>query len=228
MLSYAKGMGWKVGLCNVLVEGTSDTGLFLKAVEMHKKATGEDLLRDGLMIVCSGQQERGGARGVVNALTVMRALARQVLTPRGIQKYRFVGLVDDDEAGRRAIKGLRTVDASALEYRDIFRLRPEMVCNGRTDPPMLARRFEQLNSGYGQMRWELEDLLSISFVEIFLEEQPSALVRRKEMVGRVHWELTHDGKHRLHKFIDEYANLSDLKGVVNVIRSLRFCLGLSP
>ena len=227
VLLYAKGTGWDISLYNVLVEGITDRNLLMKAVALYQTENGENLLRDGLSFVCSGKGDLGGASGVARELTVMRALSRHILTSRGFQKYRFVGLVDDDEAGRRAVKGMRATDASAQEYRDIFRLRPEMVCSGNADVGTLAQAFNRLNSSYRNLRWEIEDLLEIEFIKAFLDENPMALIRKQEMYGKVHWEFTYDGKHQLHRFIHEHAMVNDLKQVVDLIHSLRFCLGLS-
>lgn len=225
--AYAKGLNWEISHCNVLVEGETDRRLLTMAGRLHREETGEELFGESLAIICSGYGAAGGTRGVVRELTVTRALSAQVLDGRGRQKYRFVGLVDNDRAGRQAIKGARAADASVREYRDIFRLRPRLARSGSTDAGALERTFERLNERYRQLEWEIEDLVASDFVDAFVGENPLAL-KRKDMAGdQVHREWTTDGKRELHRFIREHALVGDLAGVVELVRSLRFCLGVA-
>ena len=215
-----------MGSYNVLVEGTSDYEIFSVAAQKHLVATGEDLFRNGLRIVCAGHLREGGTHGVVRELTVTRSLEKHALSSRGLRRYRFVALVDDDAAGRQAISRAQYADASVLEYRDIFRLRPEMICWGDRDLEKLRVEFERRNRIYKGLDWELEDLLGVGFVEAFCRNSSGVLRDKQEVSGRVHWEMTRKGKREIRKFVRDNAEVRDLEGVVCAIRSLRFCLGL--
>ena len=120
----------------------------------------------------------------------------------------------------------RQIDASMREYRGLFRLRPVMPTQGNLDPKTLQRSFERLNEMFGNMFWEIEDLLPTGFVETFLDECPSALIGRKEVQGKVHWSLTKEGKARLHRFVRTHAVYDDLSAALVAIRSIRFLLNL--
>ena len=134
-------------------------------------------------------------------------------------------MVDDDAAGRQAISRAQYADASVLEYRDIFRLSPKMVCWGNRGLEDLRVEFEKRNSAYKGLDWELEDMLRVGFVEAFCRKSSGVLRDKQEVSGRVHWEMTRKGKREIRKYIRDNAEADDLEGVVCAIRSLRFCLG---
>jgi hypothetical protein len=117
--------------------------------------------RDGRR--CSPGGDAGGVDGVVRLLNGFRFMAPSCLLPNGRQKYRFVGLFDDDRAGREAVRRARELDKSAIEYRDVFRMRPVMPLHTDRDPSSLQKRFEAENLPYRGIDWELEDLLPESF-----------------------------------------------------------------
>lgn len=225
--TYARHKGWEIGSCNVLVEGMTDYELLSVAAERHRTDTGEDLLSDGLRFLYAGYRHEGGTHGVVRELTVTRSLAKYSLTPQGTPQYRFVGLVDNDAAGRQAIENARVADASVVEFRDILRIRPNMICGvGSVELEHLRTEFERRNGAFEELDWELEDLLEVGFVEAFCAQMPGSLLEKQAVAGRVHWELTRKGKRELNRFAKDGATLEDLKGVICTIRSLRFCLGL--
>lgn len=225
--TYGRYKGWEIGSCNVLVEGVTDYELLSVAAERHLTGTGEDLRSGGLRFLHAGYRHEGGTHGVVRELTVARSLAKYALTPRGSPQYRFVGLVDDDAAGRQAIQNARIADASVVEFRDILRIRPRMVCGaGEVELAYLHTEFERINVAFEGLDWELEDLLDVGFVEAFCAQLPGSLLEKHEVAGCVHWELSRKGKRELNQFAKDAATLKDLRGVIDTIRSLRFCLGL--
>ena len=223
---YGAAFGWELGRRTVLVEGTTDADLFQLAGRLEKERTGEDLFAGGLTIVAAGQGDQGGARAVARELHGLRCVSRTALRANGRPKYRFIGLLDNDDAGRRAIGAARSVDRSVLEYRDLFRLRPVMPRTGNPDPKALERAFLGLNQAFVKLDWEVEDLLSVELVRSFAEDWPSAVARRTEITGRVHCDYTPDGKARFHRYVREYGMGQDVVGIVEVIRALRFYFGL--
>ncbi|HTU45818.1 MAG TPA: hypothetical protein VMF91_12190 [Bryobacteraceae bacterium] len=224
--TYARSMGWDIRARTVLVEGTTDVALFELAARTERKDAGVDLFANGLAIIAAGEGDQGGTRGVIRELNALRCLARASLMPNGRPRYRFVGLFDNDHAGRQAISGARVVDTSILEYKDVFRLRPVMPCSGNLDPKTLEKAFDHVNAEFVGLDWALEDLLPVEFLDAFRADFPTAIRRRCQKSGKTHWEFTPDGKARLHRYIRNHSMRADLLAVIDVVRALRFYLGL--
>jgi len=101
-----------------------------------------------------------------------------------------------------------------------------MPLTGTLDPGAMQKAFERENMPYKGMEWEAEDLLANDFYEAFLSEQPGALVKSASLAGKIHRDLTADGKARLHRFVRQNAIHKDISGVVEVLKTLRCYLGL--
>ena len=223
---YARTHDWILRPRTVIVEGTSDVSIVERAARLEFAASGIDLLGNELSFIAAGDRERGGTRGVCRELLCLRGLARTLLLPNGRPKYRFVGLFDNDKAGIEAVRGIRNLDASILEYKDVFRLRPIMPMRGNLDPRTLKATFERVNLDFKGLEWEMEDLVSDEFVKAFVSDYPNLGIHSIVKGNKVHWVLTHDGKARLHRYLAQHAIRCDLEGVVDAIRALRFYLGL--
>ena len=156
---YAMYLGFVIRPRTVLVEGTTDVDLFQLAAHLERRATGIELLGGDLAFVAAGERERGGTRGVIRELVCLRGLGRASLLQNGRPRYRFIGLFDNDKAGKLAVKAARELDSTILEYKDVFRLWPVMPLSGNLDPTSLKKTFEQANSNFKGLDWELEDLL---------------------------------------------------------------------
>ena len=223
---YGRSLGWKLRPRTILVEGTTDVDFFRLAGRLEREETGIDLFGDELTVIAAGEREQGGALGVCRELICLRGIARTNLLRNGRPRYRFIGLFDNDKAGRETVKVIRRLDASILEYKDVFRLMPIMPKEGNLDPKTLERTSQRLNAGYNGLDWEVEDLLSHEFIDAFVVDYPYAV---RQSIGRsdvIHREFTPDGKARLHRYVRENAMHVDLKGVVQAIRALRFYLRL--
>jgi hypothetical protein len=223
---YGMAVGLHVRSRTILVEGTTDADFFQMAAHMEKEATKLDLLGNDLAILAAGEGDDGGARGVIRRLVPLREIAKTYLLPNGRPQYRFVGVLDNDAAGRGAVHQAHGFDHSILEYKDLFRLCPVMPLAGSLDPGDLQRTFERENASYKNLDWEIEDLLAGDFVGAFLTEFPPAVRSSTEINGKVHRDLTTDGKARLHRFVKKHAIHKDLVGVIEVLKALRYYLGL--
>jgi hypothetical protein len=223
---YAMGLGLAIRNRTILVEGTTDAELFQLAARLEREATGIDLLGADLAIVAAGSGDLGGTRGVIRELVCLRGLARVCLSQNGRPRYRFVGLFDNDKAGRQAVKAIRDFDNSILEYKDVFRLWPVMPLSNNLDPGSMQKTFERENACYKGMEWELEDLLTQGFVDVFQAECPGAIMRTASVADKLHRELTADGKARFHRFVKHHAIRSDLTRIVDALKALRLYLGL--
>jgi hypothetical protein len=223
---YAKSLGMKIAERTILVEGTSDVGLFEMAALAEQNAVGVNLLGPSLAIVAAGEGDRGGTSGVIREFICFRGLARTLLLPNGKPRYRFVALFDNDRAGRQAVKALREVDTSILEYKDVFRLWPVMPVPVSLDPVGMQKAFERENTLYKGIEWELEDLFAHDFIKDFLSECSNAVVNSVSVEGKTHFRLTYDEKAKLHRFARHNAIRDDLKGVIEVLKALRFYLNI--
>lgn len=223
---HGLGLGLALRPRTVFVEGTSDEDLFRMAARLEKQKNGIDLTGDGLVVLAAGIAHGGGVDGVVRLLNGFRFMAPSCLLQNGSQKYRFVGLFDDDRAGREAVKRARELDKSAIEYRDVFRMRPVMPLHTDRDPTSLQNRFEAENHPFKGLDWELEDMLPESFHEAFVQSYPDAIAKVTKIGGMTHRDLTRDGKAKFHRFIKENALHADLQGLIATIRALRFYLGM--
>jgi hypothetical protein len=223
---YGLASGLAVRPRTILVEGTTDADLFQLAARLEGEASGLDLLGADLAIAAAGMGDAGGTQGVIRELVALRALARICLLPNGRPRYRFIGLFDNDKAGRQAVRAAHDLDRSIIEYKDVFRLWPVMPLSSNLDPGALQRAFEKENGGLKGLEWELEDMLPNEFYDSFLSECPGAVFRSATADGKVHRDLTPDGKARFHWFIRQHAIRRDLTGVVQVLGALRVYLGL--
>jgi hypothetical protein len=223
---YGMALGFAVRPRTVLVEGTTDVEVFQLAARLEREKTGINLLGVDLAIVAAGERDRGGTQGVIRELVALRGMARTCLLQNGRPRYRFIGLFDNDTAGKEAVKMARYIDTSILEYKDVFRLWPVMPLPGNLDPGTVRRIFERENVDYKTLEWELEDLLQEEFIDAFLSEYPGAVVRSRCIGSKVHRDLTPDGKARLHRFIKQHAVRADLGAVIEVLKAIRFYLNL--
>ena len=227
IVDYGKALGWNLRRRTVLVEGTTDVALFELAAHLEWEKNSTKLLEPDLAIVAAGERQLGGAQGVTRQLITLSCLARTNLMPNGRPRFRFIGLFDNDNAGRNAVRGVRIFDNSIREYKDVFRLRPVMPTGCDRDPTTLAQTFERLNMNYKGLDWELEDLVSPHFLRKFLTQYPSAVYRTQREGDKVHRDLTPDGKARFHRYIKHNAKWEDLVPVIDAIKALRYYLYLS-
>ncbi|WP_162599090.1 hypothetical protein [Pseudomonas aeruginosa] len=147
--SYAGKLGMQIKRRNVLVEGTSDVALIHLVGQLEKQRSGLDFLED-LAFLAAGEREQGGVDGLLRELITFRSLGRNVMDANGKQIYRFVGLFDNDHAGRRAIATAKSV-GGLLEYRDVFRLMPIMPLPGNLDQKqskLHLKRIMNLTGGW--------------------------------------------------------------------------------
>lgn len=220
---YSESLGFVVRARTIIVEGNTDVALFELASRLEFNTTGVRLLDESLAVVSAGTGDAGGTNGVIRTLIALREMARVCLLPDGRPKYRFVGLFDNDGAGRQAVGHVQTLDTSILEYKDVFRLRPVMPRNGNLDHKALRASFEKENSVYAACDWELEDFLTTDLIDAFLSEFPTAVTRTVRIGGeRSHRDFSRDGKARLHRFVRENALREDVAGVAEVLRALRY------
>jgi hypothetical protein len=218
---FAATLGWNIRECNVIVEGTSDVTLFWLAAALHHERHNIAILGDRIAILAAGKGNDGGVDGVNRRLNAARQIADADRGPDGALRYRFIGLYDNDRAGRRAVDNACDFDRRLVRCADLFLLHPVMPLAQGADHGTLRRRFETENLKYKGLDWEIEDLVSQRLLLEFSKSEPNAVNGVTEIGGREHWEFTRDGKQKLLQFVEKQAKLEDLAEIVKAICALR-------
>lgn len=226
LAAYAKFKGYSARSRIILLEGTSDADLFLLTSELFRKKTGIDLLKD-IAFVPAGEKHNGGVRGVIRELLVLHAVATTVLDSSGRLRYRIAALFDNDSAGRYALRSAPQFDIRLTEFKEMFLLRPMMPLTNNCDPNAIRSLVENANAPYRNLDWELEDLFPLSFLRAFDAEHVGAVKSTADVGDRTHRELTSDGKAQFHHFVKQNALLTDLSGLVEIMRAMRSYVGLA-
>jgi hypothetical protein len=218
--SFAATIGWRICECNVIVEGTSDVELLWLAAALYYRKYNTAVLGDRISIVPAGKGDDGGVDGVNRRLNAMRQMADADRGPDGSLRHRFIGLYDNDHAGRLAVQNACKFDRRLRLYGDLFLLHPIMPLASGANHAVLRRRFETDNGPFKGLDWEVEDLLSERILSAFCQTESAAVLEIHERTGRKHREFTQPGKHHLREFVKRHAVLEDVIEIVKLIRAL--------
>jgi hypothetical protein len=205
----------------VIVEGSSDVGLFWLTAALYYERHGTHILGDQLSVLAAGLGNDGGVDGVNRRLNAARQIADADRGPDGGRRFQFVGLYDNDHAGRRAIEAACSFDPRLRLYNDLFLLHPVMPLANGVGYAELKRLFATQNAPFKDLDWEIEDCISERILTEFDKTEPRAILRTHECAGRKHYELRREGKFRLHEYAKKQADLEDMVEVVKLIRALR-------
>lgn len=218
-------MGWNLARNNVIVEGASDVAYLTRASELHALEQGRPLLDSDLAVIAAGRGDDGGVDGVNRRLSFFRQLVENDGEVVGATRRRFVGLFDNDMAGRGAFVVASRFDRRVEPYVDVFLLHPVMPFF----PVGLDRAMEiaRVNRPFGRIDWEIEDLCSERILEIFKTQHRDGVLAEVRSGGHTHRELNPQAKPRLKQIFMEEANFADAAGFVELLRMLRVYLGLS-
>jgi hypothetical protein len=223
---FAKQVGWTLSLTNVIVEGTSDAALFRRASELHNRTFGVPIIDGSFRICAAGRGDDGGVEGVNRMLVTAYQLAAADRHPNGRPRYRFVGLLDNDPAGRRGIRRLTSFTSRIQEAQDIFLLYPDMpLCDGR-GMPHVRQRLRQLRDSFGDSRFEIEDLMAPSFLTRFEQSTPDAIIKKEPLGPRFHYHFSERGKVAFRKHALSEGSAEDYAGFFAVAKALRSYLGV--
>jgi hypothetical protein len=217
---YAATLGWKISQCNVIVEGTSDVRLLWCASALYYERHQVSLLGNRLAVLAAGKGDDGGVDGLNRRLNAIRQIADADRGADGSLRFRFIGLYDNDRAGRRAVESACDFDRRLRPYGDLFLLHPVMPLASGVDYAALRRKFDAENASFKGLDWEIEDLVSERLLLRFEDENPAAILDEFVVGGRKHREFTRDGKRLLVEFVSTNAALEDLVEMVRLIRSL--------
>lgn len=195
------------------------------ARDLWQRESNHDLFADGFAVFEAGLKDDGGVQGVVRELQTLRQMASQdaagLMTER-----RFVGLFDNDDAGRKHVHMLCELDFRVKRYQDVFLLHPVMPPSNGALGPDLQRRVEAQNRSCSGLDWEIEDFLPEDLMGGFRHACPGAFIREQKMAGRVHHDLTRAGKRQLQAYVQEEALVEDMVELIQLICALRDYMGL--
>lgn len=223
---YAAQLGWSVARANVIVEGTTDVVLLGHAATLYARSHSRTILDGDFAIIAAGQGDDGGVHGVNRGLNAIRQVADVDRDASGALRHRFVGLFDNDYAGRNAFNLAPMFDPRIVPFKDIFLLQPIMpsVGDGRLD-----RRLEatKANIPFFGMDWEVEDLCSGRLFALFEEEHPRAVLQKTAKGSKIHREIERASKSELVRLFVQRGDIEDAKEILTLLRLLRGYLGLS-
>jgi predicted glycoside hydrolase/deacetylase ChbG (UPF0249 family) len=96
------------------------------------------------------------------------------------------------------------------------------------DPTQLGNATTLENAPWKRLDCEVEDLLSADLLQRFVKQATNALRHEPQFIDSAHHFEFHEGvKPELFRFVTKQATLDDIHGVVEVLKSLRFYMGLA-
>lgn len=222
----AQRLGWRVRKGNCIVEGTSDVFYFEHAARLYKARHDIDPLGDDFAVLAAGHGDDGGVDGINERFRMARQLADIDLRPDGTRQYRFIGLFDNDDAGRKAFARGSGLSRRIEGYKDLFLLHPVMPLVNGANAATVKERARDLNKAFPNLNWEIEDLISPEIYRIFEDDHGHEVHRTQNIGGKTHRDLSWTGKVKLQKCVRDYAELEHLSEVIALICALRNYLHL--
>jgi len=222
--TFARQVGWSIAHNNVVVEGTSDVAFLSHASDLHAIARGRPVLDGDFAVLAAGRGDDGGVDGVNRRLSLVRQLTDVDRHEDGRLRHRFVGLLDNDAAGRGALAVACRFDRRVEPYQDLFLLQPVM-------PDFIpgvdrAMAVAQANLAFRQFDWEIEDLCSERLLVQLERDYPCGVLSKHERAGLVHRELSRAAKVELRRLFVESATIVDARGFLDLLRAMRRYQGL--
>ena len=225
---YASQMGWRLLRGNVMVEGNLDVRYFTRAATLHEVATGLSLLGKDLSVFSPGSGDLGGTFGIAERFPVLHGMARVDLDSNGKAKYRVVALLDDDNHGRAAARLMAQANRSMQENAQLFLLKRRMPRRSRDAKP-LTQHLKEVNAEFGTLDCVIEDLVDPTICDLYAEQFPEHVKGKSQTTGSGrHSSWLDDGKFGLVRFVEQNAEYEEMQQIIEVLKSLRFYLGLPP
>lgn len=224
--TYAQRKNWPLSTRNVMLEGRSDSEYFRIAAEKYQEHDGRKLICNKLSLFQVGDGDAGGADNIKDKFMFLREVLSTENYCTTADQIMAIVLLDNDHKGREVAHFL---DKRGLRLnRDVF-LMARNIPRTTRDPCQLGRLITSISTSCVGIDCEIEDLLSRDLLELFSETEPRCLAREPQFrdAGH-HFEWTPDGKAKLLRFVREEASYSDVSGIVEVLKSLRYLLRLAP
>jgi hypothetical protein len=225
---YASRFGWPLLRVNMLVEGISDQTYFRLAASLYKNKNGRSLIGSDLSVFPIADGDDGGAYGIQEQFQTIRNLAKFDLDASGKRRFSVVALFDGDSVGKGVAGAIKGGDRSVELWRDVFWLQRSLPRTTR-DPRALKNAIEQANSDCRGLDTVIEDLVGKELHDLFASsEEKSRSIRTNEHSGNRHYHMASDVKPMFRRFVQDNADLESVVGIIEVLRSMRYYLGLDP
>lgn len=225
---YAEKKHWCLLRKNIMVEGDRDVRYCVLASQLYSREFGRWLVGKDLSILSAGWGDSGGTDGLFEEFPTLTKLIQTDCDGQCKPMFRLAALLDNDPAGQALEKALLTQYRAMKAGRELFLLN-RVLPRRSSEPSVLARHIIEANSGWKGLECEIEDLLGASLLDAFLAEMPNAQIRPvKEVAGHRHFEFSDAAKGRLVLYAKENAMIEDVTGIIELLKSMRFYLGLDP
>ncbi len=228
MRAFATLYHWPVAERSILVEGEHDQRYFILASRLHAQKTGLSLLGSRLAIFPTGIGDEGGAFGLQRHFHPLRAIMDRDVTREGRKVFHAIALFDDDMEGNRGFSALTGQHLNYRKWRDVFLLQ-RVIPRSTRDPDQLAKIVTSSNASWKGLNCEIEDLVGIDIIKAFVDDNPTSLIRQLDERGAaVHCSFKRHAKADFIRFVEKNAVFEDLNTIIEVLKSLRYHLGLAP
>jgi hypothetical protein len=225
---FAKRRGWQLAKKNILVEGENDQKYFELAACLYEEKYHRQLIGTQLAIFPTGSGDKGGAYGIQKYFRTFRHLIEEDLSPEGMKLFHAIALLDNDPKGKQTYRALTARHTEFHENRDLFLLYRKFPRNTR-EPNTLTQLIEKENQLWKRLDCEIEDLLSVDLLKLFVNGNSDYIQSEPiDLNGAHHFKFKTHAKALLFRFVEENASLEEVIMVVEVLKSLRFYLGLEP
>ncbi len=222
---YATLKRWPIRSTNIMVEGESDRIYVELAARLHHAATGRWLVGQDLSVFPPGDGDAGGVYGIQEQLPVACSLAGVDLDANGKRRYRIVGLMDGDSAGKGIARSIVGANRSLLMWQDVYLLQRVMPTRTR-DVVGLGKHVDDENRKWRALDTVMEDLIDVTAFDLFAAECPQHCRPRQVLEGEYHYHFAEGGKPPFRRFVEQNGDLGTLARVVAMIAAMRFYLGL--
>ena len=223
---FAEKQGWRISRCNVVTEGEIDTRYFVLADRLYASRHRQRLITEDLAVFPVGTGLNGGAFKVAATFPTFRQIIDADLGENSQILFRAIALLDNDPIGQEAYESITTRCVNIRGGRDVFLLARSFPRNERM-PGGYNAAIVNANKKWASLTCEIEDLLTLELVHAFLKAngiEPSKCMQTTE--GAYHVELDTSSKGKLFEFCEQNAKLEDIARIIELLKSLRFFLGL--
>lgn len=228
VLWYASRFRWDLKRYSIFVEGDTDEKYLRHANTLYRQKYGLSLLGERLTVIAVGSGSAGGTDGVKENLPPLWKIIREDCHPSGKPAFRVILLLDNDPAGRKTCSYLTDRYTALNENKDVFRLH-RILPRDSQEPRRISDLIRSANEPWKDLDCEIEDLLNEELVLEFLKENPGSLLREsKRQNGQSHFDFTIPGKSNLCRWVLQNAVNKDLDTLAEILKSLRYFLGLEP
>jgi len=216
--------GWPIATRNIMLEGTLDVAYYELADNLYRREHGRTLLDSQLSLFAVGEREDGGTFNIPTKFVTLRDVLSKDPVDRNGERILAICLVDNDWAGRKLNNTLR--GSGFVLYKDVFLLQRRLPCSTRA-PHEFEIIVERENSRWKHLDCVIEDLLDRDLLELFAKQQSQALRSEPVIVGEAHhYDFEMHAKSALLRYVRDNAMLPDMENLVNVLKAMRFALGL--